>query len=214
MEIVLIITLFTLNIINTFLHSIGTYLLLRVSKYGIETSQIVYLVNLSISEALMNALEALRRIPDLIEITGTSKEIILEIQKYLLIIMFTGISFVYYLNMIYLTFDRLMEILLHIRYPVFWNETKARWLLTATWITGGTLSTIISFLHRFINYAWEDAFFKYFYPILEFTFIIVATLTYSFLFYKYKETRSLPGPCGARQSVSCIRTFRQSRFYQ
>ena len=215
MKIVLVVVLLLLNIANVFLHTLGTYLLRCVYRNGTENPQIVYLLNLSVCEALMNLLEGLRRIPDLIILTGRTKIVITDIQTYVLIVMFTGISFVYYLDMIYLTFDKFMDILLHLRYPVYWNVSKAKWLLIVTWIIGCLLSITISLLHHFTSYIWEEAFFKFFYPTLEFAFIILAILTYGFIFHKYKETRGVPAQHGTNnnQRHGCFHVFRKSRFY-
>ena len=163
----------------------------------------------------MNFLEAARRIGSLI--FHPSPEVIADINVYILIFMFTGISFVYYCDMIYLTLDRLLDIVLNIRYRLFWNEMRARMLLLATWILGICLSVTISLLCYFINFNWEDAFFTYFYPTLEFSFIVLAFVTYSFIFHKYKQTRGAPKVVGSRYNTrrrgSTVETFRNSRFY-
>ena len=215
-SIVLVVVLLILNILNTLLHILGIYLLICVIRNGTETAEKLYLINLSTCEALMNFLEASRRITSLIPLSPGANKIIDEINQYVLIVMFTGISFVFYLDMIYLTFDKLLDIVLNIKYHLYWDVFKAKRLIKGTWVIGVSLSITIALLYRFTNYDWEGAFFKCFYPTLEFGFIVLAFVTYSFIFYKYKETRRAPLIAGTRyqqKKESYFRIFRRSRFY-
>ena len=63
-KLVLQVILIALNIANVFLHTFGGYLILEVQEEHLRTSQYVYLLNLSICEALMNFLESIRRITE------------------------------------------------------------------------------------------------------------------------------------------------------
>ena len=53
-----------------------------------------------------------------------SGELVAEVQVYVKIVMFSGISIVYYLDMIYLTVDKLLEIILNIKYPLYWSKHR------------------------------------------------------------------------------------------
>ena len=165
----------------------------------------------------MNLLELVRRIPDLVlrRTTSSSTELIDVIQSYVMIVMFNGISIVYYLDMFYLTFDRLVDILLNIKYPLFWNEVKAARLVLATWLLGAIISVVVSLLYHLMGYKWEDQSFKYCYPILNFGFITLAFVTYSFIFRKFKQTRSSPSQTESNKKprLTSFQVFRNSRFY-
>ena len=211
MKIVLVILLMTLNIMNLILHSLGTWLLIYIHRNGSGTAQQIFLINLGFCEALMNLLECIRRALGMAHLSATGSRVIQCINEYILIVMFTGISLVYYLDMIYLTFDRLCDILLNIKYHNYWNEVKARWLLIVTWVIGILLSVTISLMHRFTDYIWQDAFFKYFFPTLEFAFVILAVITYGFIFHRFKVTRAPPTCC--IEQLSLYQVFRKSRFY-
>ena len=215
MKLALVIVLLLLNILNVFLHTLGTYLLVCLCKHGTVNAQQIYLINLSMCEALMNLLEALRRIPDLIGTSDAVNDVISEVQTYMLIVMFTGISFVFYLDMIYLTVDRLLDIWLNLTYPVYWNEFKAKRLLQGTWVIGAVLSIVISLLHHFVSFKWQEPVFKFFYPTLGFGFIILALVTYCFIFHKYASTRGLPTENRRirPRRINVIQVFRKSRFY-
>ena len=53
--------------------------------------------------------------------------------------------------MIYITLDRLLGITLNIRYPVYWNENKAKYLLIGTWVLGFISSLAHSLAHRYMK---------------------------------------------------------------
>lgn len=220
MNYVLLFSLLFLNALNVILHSIGAYLLLSLyatCKYKIQQ---IYLIHLSISECLINFLEIVRTVLDLINLNGDAKLIAEEIRHYTLILSFTGISVVYYFDMIYLTLDKLMDIVLNIKYPIYWNEHKTKRLLGVTWFLGILSSIIVSFSYKFLNFKWEPAFFKYFYPPIEITFILLAFVTYAFIFRKYTQAhRNLPGTIVSLDSSidgrkrNAFQLFRRSRFY-
>lgn len=203
MHIGLPITLIVLNCTNVALHSLGVYLLVTIYKNGNDTTQMLYLIHLAVSEALMNFLECFRRTSELI----SEGNIIKEVRAYILIIMFTGISLFFYLVMVYITVDKMMEVVLSIRFPLYWDVQKAKKLLYGTWVIGLCLSVIVSLLHYFDEFVWEDIFFKYFYPILGWTFIIIASITYGFIFCKFKTSTI------TRRRNSITQVFRKSRFY-
>ena len=215
MKVPLLVVLLLLNTANVIFHSIGAYLLLCIYKNSRQSAEQVYLIHLSICELLMNLLEVFRRIPDLISHSAEVNEIIHSMQCYLMIAMFTGISVVYYLDMVYFTLDRLLDVLLNIKYPLYWNEAKAKRLVQGTWLFGIVLSIIISLLHYFIGYVWQDLMFKYCFPILDFSFTFLALVTYGFIFSKFKKTRILPSQKGttATLKTSAFHVLRRSRFH-
>lgn len=180
--------LLILNITNVFIHAWGTYALLSVYKNSRHKPQRVYLINLSLCELLLNLLEAIRNIPELLSPSSQGNLVTNQLSHYILIISFTGISFVYYLDMIFLTIDRLAKIILSLDYPQYWNEKKAMLLLLGTWLVGATLCLFVSLFCAFVGFHWKDFFFKYFYPTLEFLFLIIALLTYIMIFNKFNKT--------------------------
>ena len=215
MNYALIYSLLFLNVLNVLLHAIGVYLLISLYRTCKYRTQQLYLIHLSISEALINFLEICRTVPELIKFTGHSKVIVEEIRYYILVVSFTGISIVYYFDMIYLTFDKLMDIVLNIKYPVYWNESKTKYLLIMTWVIGLFSCVSVSICHRYFGFKWEQAFFKYFYPPIEFVFIVLALTTYAFIFRKYAQAhRKSPGIVFRRsKKLNAFQLFRRSRFY-
>jgi hypothetical protein len=214
------ITLLVLNIANVLLHGTGSYLLGCIYKQGKRSAQKIFIINLSVCELIMNLMECLRRILDFVPLSGRGSSNKIEFQHYLLIIMFTGISFVFYMDMIFITLDRLLNILLNVRYRIYCNHTKAKYLLLVTWLLGIVICLSVSLAHYFTEYVWEAFFFMYFYPTVEISFIILALVTYAFIFKQYHKSHRIPTQRTTRgrqqnggKPESAFQVFRMSRFF-
>ena len=188
MKIVLNIILFCLNLLNVVIHTIGTYAL--VSLYGTSRHkpQRLYIINLSICEGILNFCQWVRNMPEFVSISSHTKLTVDVVNRYILIITFTGISFVYYLDMIILTLDRLAIVILGLNYTLYWCESKAKRLLAGTWVIGIVISIAVTLGYGLKEFDWETVFFKYFYPTLDFAFLIIAVLTYSLIFHKRNDS--------------------------
>lgn len=206
-----------LNMSNVILHVIGAYLLLTLYDMTLYKIHFVYLINLSVCEALMNCIEFFRVLLDFIP---QSYQVLInseEIRHYVLIIQFTGISVVYYLVMFYITLDRLLQIKLNIRYPLFWNEFNAITLMKITWAISMfviCLSTLLCYI--VYHFDWQNVFFKYFYLTIELSFILFAFFTYGTIFKEYIEKQTLPAllrKTNFGQNYKVVRIFRNSRFH-
>ena len=113
--------------------------------------------------------------------------------------MYVGISLVFYFDMVYITLDKLLEILLNIKYPLYWNKRRTKILLLVTWCVSGVVVVVVSLLHAYLDFEWEVYAFKYCFPVLNFVFIVVACSSYSFIFYKFRQTRT-PRKVGKRET--------------
>ena len=181
----------TFSLANVLLHGVGMYLLWYLRRYSRLKIQNFYLMSLSGSELLMNLLNILI---NLSEISDRNGKISQNLNKYLIIMNFTGIAFVFHASMIFITFDRLLELLLNIKYPVYWNEEKTKFLLICTWVFGACISITVSCfsgLHD-VAFQWEKYFFTFFFPSIEIIFVVLAIATYTFIFRKFKNTRQVP----------------------
>ena len=221
-RVALVSILLTLNIFNVFLHGIGIYLLLSLYKRVEHKVQYVYLLSLSTCELVINFLGGIDSIIRLIELPTENKDGITVFNmtiKIIYIVNATGFSLVFYFNMIYITVDRLLDILLSLKYPVYWDEYKAAILLKITWAIGIIVLVITCVLcYSLHKWKWEEAVFEFFYPILEFSFIILAFCTYGFIFRKFKDCQKPPAhvACNhhvAKRQNSTFEVFKNSRFY-
>ena len=187
------IVLFLFNIFNVVIHSTGCFLLVATYKLNKtnakrKRSPQTYLINLSISEGLMNVVEVMRLILKYIPVSNEVSTYCVEIRHYLLIINFTGVWSIIYLSMVGITVDRFLNILLHVRYPVYWNISKSKRLTTFTWISGIIICSCVSLTHKFCMFQWENFFFLYVYSIIDLVFIVLGMLTYALIFLKYRRS--------------------------
>ena len=218
MGLTLLIILLILNLLNVFLHSFGSCVLIYLYNRSRQKAQQLYLIHLSISECLMNLLESIRIITKFVSLKGYMLHEIEMFRHYILIVSFTGVSFVFYIDMIYLTLDRLMVIMLNLKYTKYWNEKKAKYLLLVTWIIAFTIAVTVAITYSLFNFEWMPFFFKYFYPTIEFVFILLALSVYSFIFFKYQKSQKsvsfpLREPSERTMQVGTLRKIFNSKKY-
>ena len=100
----------------------------------------------------------------------------------------TTIILMYMMIMILITLDRFLIFYCNIKYPFYWSKTKNRCVL----ILLGILSTM-SFAPA-LTVAFQNPVYigrtlvRYIYPLFEFFFIIVALLTYSYIFSRHRDS--------------------------
>ena len=214
MELALQIIVSVLYLLIIVCHSFGCYLLLCLHKNEQDSTRQLYLINLSIIEAVGSIVGLVAiRIPKLFSVPWNN------VQTYASIVLYTLFTFVYYANLFLIMIDKLMYILLNIKYPVYWNEAKTKVLLAVTWLLGVLIWIGMSLATYFTGYAYDNDLFKYFYPILDILFIIVVTVSYSVIFHMYKKTRLTPTESNSKRTrkrqrkKSNFQIFRNSRFY-
>ena len=76
------------------------------------------------------------------------------VDKYVLIFMFTGVSPVFYLTIVYITVDRLLAASLSLKYSAYWEESKAKTLVASTWLVCISTSAMFCLLHHYLR--WID----------------------------------------------------------
>jgi len=184
----LITTVFALHVINVLLHGFGTYLLARLTRQRNATPQIILLLGLSTTEATMNFLEALRRIPAFIY-QDNIPSLVQKVFSYLTIIDLSGTWLLLYLVMHSIIIDRLLVATLGIKYSQYATKNRAIKIMSVnvSIVTVFTIFTVLAF--EFYNFNWEDVYFKYIYPSFHFSFIILSTVSYSYIFYKFQKSQ-------------------------
>ena len=117
---------------------------------------------------------------------------------------------VLFCGMIFITLDRLLEVLLNIKYPLYITKNRVVNGIAFSWFLGIFCSIVIS-LQTTIERILEV------YPsvrtaidVLYISFVIVS---YMVIFYYFKRSRSHPSFNHPTQSVGALATFRQSKFY-
>ena len=220
MELAFEILILVINFINGILHGVGIYLLACLYQNHLYKVQQIYLINLSISEFLLNFIEAIKRcVKFTMPVNANNGNSSIVVGTYLQIIQATSFAALYYIVMIYLTLDRLFDIFLNIKYPIYWNEHKAKHLLYGTWFTANIVAIIICLVHKFNEFPWQIVCFKYFYPIIDFVFLVIAIFTYCFIYFKYTQqtTRVHPIITGSNRiafvKISNLAALRRSKFH-
>ena len=137
-----------------------------------------------------------------------------RISKYANLVLMTVISFVLYMTMTYVIVDELMQVQMNIRYPVYWDMTKAKYLIFLTWSVGMIMCISVVTVNEFNEFSviWLG---KYFRLPFNFIFIIIAVASYSYIFHKYRVTRINPTQVQnvSTPTESIFKVFRNSRFY-
>ena len=212
--------LFSLIIINSLAHTMGAYLLICICRSDGSSTQLIYLIHLSFAEAAGNYLDLVRYVLSFFELSGTTLKVVRETQYYLKMTVYTGITVVYYFIMVYMTFDRLMGVTLHVKYMRYWRESRTKRLMKATWLIGGLICVVMAVAHKLLNYEFEGLFYGYIYPIYNVGFLILATISYIIIFHKFKKSKRnthLTINCRLANNLEKHRKLRQiftnSRFF-
>lgn len=215
------ITILVLQILNFVVHTFGCYLLICIFRDRNSDVQVIYLLNLSITEAVMSFMGILITPPASLFITLSKKTSVFihQVQYYVMIVLEAGVLLVYYMTMMYITLDRLLEIYWNIRYPVKWSKRKAKYLVGITWIVCLTASISVCLCTHFFGIQLERPFVLYVYPTLDIGFLILTSVTYIMIFHKFKKTRIAPAISRntskknkKTRKRSTLEVFRKSQF--
>ena len=125
-----------LNIVNVVIHSVGTAALLVLYRESRHKPQRQFLISLSVCEATINLLYVVISVLTVFasRLPGGRTQLLIErVGNYLHIVVFTGLSVVYFVSMVYITLDKLAKVYLGVHYSQYWNERKTRYLLIGTW---------------------------------------------------------------------------------
>lgn len=204
-----------LSIVNILLHFLGCFLLFELRRNGKDNLQQYYLIHFSCCELVGNMLELVCCVLEHV----SSRNNILLLRKYFDVINIAGNGSVYYIIISIITLDRLFDILLNIRYPVYWSKKKAKYLMVMMWSAGIIVSIVFCVTFAFGYTDYYNVLFGYYLPILNAIFLVIAVLTYSFIFHKYRVTRPIvkkrrPGVVEKKGTImSRFTIYRNSRFH-
>ena len=216
-------TYIVLDIINIILNIIGCHLLYEIYRHSNRTVQQLYLINLSINLIIKNCFYLLLNSVTVVYYSIPSlytKKMAIVFFHYCNMFNSTGVYFSYFLAMIYLTFDRLLHVLMHVRYPVFWTVSKSRKLLITSIIANcsiGGVSVIV--LHvvgsdKIMEKLLRKCFYVYIPTIFNTVYLLFALMAYSIMFLKFARSRRLCRQSGSdRTEEPLLHIYLSSRFY-
>ena len=212
--IVLTVALSVLSLLTMALHILGSYLLIHQYRNGVQNPQQLFLINLATTEVLINLIKWVASILNMPSVSPNIALSIQECQYYIRTLRGFGFSTVYFLSMIYLTLEKLFDIILNIKYHLYWNGNRTINLLKVTWTISITTAIIVSLIYHYTGYDFIGILDMFVYPIFDFIFIIIALLTYGFIFHRYKQTRTPPTQNSSYiASPNAFQVFVKSRFY-
>ena len=203
-----LIALVIIMLINISLHTIGIYLLRCHQKNTGGDVQDVYIMNMNVVEIALNLFSLLLMLLHSVQLVNFAEKIV----EYIYIIDHTVLNFTFYMNTVYLALNKLLNILLNLKYSVYWNIQKAKYLVFGTWIVGVVISVCIILSFELSEFDYE-IFDMYFFIILDCLVLFVSISSYGYIFHKYKETRRLPFQGKHQPNQSIFYIFRKSKFY-
>ena len=197
-----------LGIPNFVAHSCGSFILYSMYKKGEQNILPLYIMNLSCSEIAWNITVS---IDLLIGYLGS------ENTKNASVLLFLGTGVVVYLSYVYITINRLLEVVLNIRYIVLWNERKAKTQIAITWVVCHLSGILIVSLTKHSTSQYLKTvriYYTYFVTPLNIIFLCLVVLAYTFLFVKYRGSLVTPVTVAVTYRPPTIwSTFRRSNFY-
>lgn len=221
MSLLLLCILSGLTLVNITVHSIGLHLLLCLHKNDDGDVNQIYLINLSAVEILGNVFWFFVDILRLVEISGLKSPVIDTVQMYISFLTCTLFLFVYYFTMVLITIDKCLEIFLNLKYPLFCNSANAKYLLACIWVVGGIVCVSLILACKVGGFDYRVPFVLYVYPTFDLSYIAIVVGCYSYIFHKFKTSRTAP-PCGSKilraesrssQDISSPQVCFNSKFY-
>ena len=205
-DLVILSTQIFFSLLNIIIHASGCYLLNCAKKTSLQK---IYLLNLAATLLVKHAV--LIASPILIMLGRINT---LGFQ-YFSVNYTTGVGFLYYTSIYYITIDRLFGILASLKYAVYWNRTKAMLQIKLTWMVGILCSLGSSLACKFFGFNHGNILY-YVYDVFDFVFVVLAILTYWFMFTQYTKSKrrmsSRRQPDNVRQ-YGVWHMFSKSRFF-
>ena len=233
----------TLQCINIIANTFGLYLLACLENMGKMDVQLLLVANLSVTEVLLNVcfvvLFSCYIDNENLNADSSSTSVLMDYTD-----MFSGsvIKFVYYATMVYLTLNKLLEVVLNLTYQNYCTKFRGKILLSFTWMIGFVFFLILipfyepptnRLKNSGINNSLDAEYvgklqaeksiyniiFNYFYTVFDIGFLFFALFTHGYLFHLYRKSKLDPM---RKISLSCRRNcrieswwivFRKSRFY-
>ena len=207
---------FIFCLVNTVLHCFCSYLLVYMYRYMTDTPQQLLLINHSVSEIMKNLLLMMYN-PVLTKMlqTAQARVVLVRFQEHVYLSL-TVIVYMHYTSMLYLTLDRLLEIRLNLKYHLYVNIKKVKYLLTCTWLVGLMTCIMLSIMYELKSFISIHPYSFYVVAALSFVFLIIAITTYVYIFKKFKDSHKPPVSTALSNSniihLSTFQLFQQSCF--
>ena len=196
------------NILNIVMHGVGTWLLLCTYIRRQKSTQTLYLINLALAELIRNMLLLIWN--SVVVVSSTYKVCLATECWYVYVFLVSGVFYNYMVSMYYITGDRLLHIILNVKYPVYWSVGKTKRLSICTWVFCLTINTSLTLVYHFIykSTMYKDILVVYIPCALFIVYVLFAILTYTVMFLKFARSRRNTAP-----HSSLFNIFINSRFF-
>ena len=204
--------LMTLNIVNITLHSLGLYVLVLAYKIGQNSNQQLFLVNLSFAELFQNITRLVWYALTLSWRISRSPTVA-TISNYIIGINNTTAFYMTISALFLLTLDRLLSVLLGMRYRIHCTRGRTKTLLFSILIANLFIGLFIVLVIYLIGEVriYGDIFIKiifYIITTLFVLFVIFAISSYAIIFHAFVTSRRET----STPQASLFRIFRESHF--
>ena len=171
--------------VNVLLHFTGCFLLWKTYKRSQITTQKLLLLHLSISEGLINLNSVVYYVMHLCIYGQSESYNIYNIVLFYIIYPMKSLFYVIFVIMLFMTLDRLMAVVLNLKYRLYWRVSRTKKVLAAIWIFGLLLSVCFGVLPKFVPlriYILIQMIHDYLQLAFSILFIVTALLTYVTIF--------------------------------
>lgn len=194
MEFEVWLTVVILRLIDIVMQCTGIYLLTINSRMEEKNKplnerniQPLYILNLSITELSFSILWLFVLPIHLID-NGEHSFYGQHIVPIFLTAIVSFIQMSYFATMFSITLDRLVAVKLSVKYGIYWNWKKAKHMLILIWVLSAILFIVMLLLKKYTRIKFTITLNLYLYTPLNIAFIILAVITYGYIYYEYKKS--------------------------
>ena len=138
----------SLKVVNIVIHSVGIYILRCLRRNGKEDVQMIYIINLSITELIINVTSFVRNLLKLMPFSIFKSSEFRYVVLYSYIADYIVLKVSLYITMVIITLDRMFLVMLNVFYPVYWSIRKSKLLIRVVWLVSMVTFIVISVLHN------------------------------------------------------------------
>ena len=208
MESITFIVDLTLQLANVLLHSAGLYILRCMNVHTKANIQLLYVMNLSVAELIINLFSLVRNILKT-NLIGISNSVIFSrCMMYSHIVDYTVLKCNIYMTLVFILIDRLFRTLSSTYYK-HWDFDKAWYLLAATWLVSFVICVTKVLCYTLTGERYQFFIINtYVMNISNIVFILIAVLSYSIILHNFKQATRR-----REKAKGIFKTFPRSSFY-
>ena len=167
--------------IAVILHTVGITLLIKLKR---KRHQDLIIMHLSITELFMCLLDIAQNV---IMRYGYVTPVTSQIIYYVIMVNCCFFVVPSFLIIITLTLDRFMEVYLNLKYHLYCKNAQVKCILVANWIVGAVLGVVLIALRVTKGTKSLKIVYLVVFPCLQLVFLLIATVTYAYIYQKFKS---------------------------